>query len=80
MHLPQLKTTLMVPVVTALLLSTLETQAMPTAVSSVVPEVKAHLPRAVETRAYFAISVINLYQAVKEYLTTANAYVSSRTC
>ena len=76
MHLPQLKTTLAVPVMAALILSTPGAQAMPTAVSSVVSGVKSLLPRSIDARGFNGMGPVMLYLAVKDYLKDRNAYVS----
>ncbi|CAO2654522.1 Nn.00g112550.m01.CDS01 [Neocucurbitaria sp. VM-36] len=74
MHLPQLKITLAVPVMAALILSTPGAQAMPTAVSSVVSGVKSFLPRSIDARGFNGMGPVMLYLAVKDYLKDRNAY------
>jgi hypothetical protein len=72
MHFPQLKTAVAVPVMTAMILSTPGTQAMPTA-ASLVSGVKSLLPRAIEARGFNGMGPVTLYLAVKDYLKDRNA-------
>jgi hypothetical protein len=72
MHFPQLKTAIAVPVMTAMILSTPGTQAMPTA-ASLVSGVKSLLPRAIEARGFNGMGPVALFLAVKDYLKDRNA-------
>jgi hypothetical protein len=61
-----------VPVMTALILSTPGTKAMPTA-ASLVSGVRSLLPSALEGRGFNGMGPVNLYLAVKDYLKDRNA-------
>jgi hypothetical protein len=72
MHFPQLQTTIVVPVIAALLVSAPGAQAMPAAVSSMVSNVRT----SIEARGFNGMGPVMLYLAVKDYLKDRNAYVS----
>lgn len=79
MHLAKLKSTVLVPAMAALLLQPSGTQAMPTAVSSMISGAKAllPLPHVVEARGFNGMGPVTLFRAVKDYLKDSNAYVGT---
>jgi hypothetical protein len=74
MHLLHSRNAFSVPATAALLLSIQGSQAMPTAVSSLVSGVKAMMPTSLEARGFNGMGPVSLYLAVKDYLKDRNAY------
>ena len=74
MHLPQVSTTVVVPLIAALLSTAPGAQAVP-AVPAMLSSMARSIKPAVEARGFNGMGPVALFLAVKEYLADRNAYV-----